>query len=206
MDKSVSFLEEPENTREEILKATYDAFREHGYSDITIQKISDEFPKSKSLLYHHYDGKDDLLLDFLEFMLDQAEEQFPLQPGEGADAHIEQVIDAMFTPGEPVTDEDFSRAMVELRAQAAHDDRYEEYFTRTDRFTSKHVEYIIRSGIEQGVFQEVDPEETAALFQVMFVGLATQQVTSDESILEDCRSEFERYVRTCLLRDSADTD
>ncbi|SDJ45095.1 DNA-binding transcriptional regulator, AcrR family [Halovenus aranensis] len=206
MNDSVSFFEEPEDTREEILKATYEAFCEHGYSDITIQKISDKFPKSKSLLYHHYDGKDELLLDFLEFMLSQAEEQFPLRTGEGADEHIELVLDTMFLSGGILTDEDFSRAMVELRAEAAHDERYREYFTRTDRFTSRHVEYLIRSGIEQGVFQEVDPEETAAMFQVMFVGTATQKVTSNESVLEACRSEFERYIRNCLLRDDTDAD
>jgi AcrR family transcriptional regulator len=202
MNQSAPFLENPESTREEILKATYEAFCKHGYSGITIQRISDEFPKSKSLLYHHYDGKDDLLLDFLEFMLDQGEEQLPLQTGEGADDHIEMIVDSMFLSGEIMNSEDFSRAMVELRAQAAHDDQYREYFSRTDRFISKHVEYVIRSGIEQGVFQEVDPEETAALFQVMFVGTTTQRVTSDESILEDCRAEFERYVRECLLKEA----
>jgi AcrR family transcriptional regulator len=202
MKQSAPFLENPESTREEILKATYEAFCKHGYSDITIQRISDEFPKSKSLLYHHYDGKDDLLLDFLDFMLDQAEEQLPLQTGEGADDHIELIVDRMFLSGEIMNSEDFSRAMVELRAQAAHDEQYREYFSRTDRFISKHVEYVIRSGIEQGVFQDVDPEKTAALFQVMFVGTTTQRVTSDESILEDCRAEFERYVRECLLEEA----
>ncbi|MFC7074274.1 TetR/AcrR family transcriptional regulator [Halovenus rubra] len=199
MNDSLTFLEEPEDTREEILKATYEAFCEHGYSGITIQRISDKFPKSKSLLYHHYDGKDDLLLEFLEFMLDQTEEQLPLQTGDGADVHIELVVDAMFSSGSMVDNVNFSRAMVELRAQAAHDEQYREYFSRTDRFTSKHVEHIIRSGIEQGVFQNVDPSETAALFQVMFVGTTTQQVTSNESIFEDCRAEFERYVETCLI-------
>lgn len=202
MKQSAPFLENPESTREEILKATYEAFCEHGYSGITIQRISDKFPKSKSLLYHHYDGKDDLLLDFLEFMLDQGEEQLPLQTGEGADEHIEMIVDSMFLSGQIMNSEDFSRAMVELRAQAAHDEQYREYFSRTDRFISKHVEYVIRSGIEQGVFQDVDPEETAALFQVMFVGTTTQRVTSDESILEDCRAEFERYVRECLLKEA----
>lgn len=201
MTESAPFLENPESTREEILKATYKAFCKHGYSDITIQRIGDEFPKSKSLLYHHYDGKDELLQDFLEFMIDQAEEQLPLQTGEGADEHIETVVDRMFHSGAFLNDDDFSRAMVELRAQAAHDDQYREYFSRTDRFISKHVEYIIRSGIEQGHFQDVDPKETAAMFQVMFVGTTTQRVTSDEAILEDCRAEFERYVRECLLQE-----
>jgi AcrR family transcriptional regulator len=199
MDHSPPFLEDPESTRAEILRATYEAFCIHGYSGITIQRISDEFPKSKSLLYHHYDGKDDLLLEFLGFMLDQAEEQLPLQTGTRADDHIELIVDTMFMSGDILNDDDFSRAMVELRAEAAHDEQYREHFSRTDRFVSKHIEHVIRSGIEQEVFREVDPKETAALFQVMFVGTLTQRVTSDEPILENCRPEFERYVRECLL-------
>lgn len=201
MNGSAPFVGNPETTREEILKATYEAFCKHGYSGITIQRIGDEFPKSKSLLYHHYDGKDDLLLDFLDYMLDQAEEQLPVQTGESAEDHIELIIDTMFMSGDIMSDEDFPRAMVELRAEAAHDEQYREYFSRSDRFVTRHVEYILRSGIQQGVIRDIDPARTASLFQVMFVGTTTQRVTSDEDILEDCRAEFERYVRECLLRD-----
>jgi AcrR family transcriptional regulator len=67
------FDDEPADTREAIMQATYRALRAHGYARLTIQRIGDEFPKSKSLLYHHYDGKDDLLLEFLSYMLDWRE-------------------------------------------------------------------------------------------------------------------------------------
>ncbi len=195
-----SFLEEPDGTREEIMKATYVALCEHGYSDLTTQRIGDEFPKSKSLLYHHYDTKDDLLVDFLEFMLDRFEDRLPLEQVGGADEYVEEIVARTFAPAE-FTDEDFSRALVELRAQAAHDDHYREYFTRSDRFVRNHVAYVIRSGIEQDVFRAVDPRETAAMFQLAFVGTMTQRVTGEEDVLEDGREEFERYVRECLLRE-----
>ena len=193
-----SFLEDPADTREEIMKATYVALCEHGYSDLTTQRIAAEFPKSKSLLYYHYDAKDELLLDFLEFMLDWLEDELPLQEKGGADAHIERIVDRTFGTG-PHIDEDFSRALVELRAQAAHDEHYREYFTRSDQFVRKHVPYVIRSGIAQGVFQPVDPDATAALFQTVFLGAMTQRVTSDDDILDEARGAFEDYVRACLL-------
>jgi len=94
---------------------------------------------------------------------------------------------------------DFAQALVELRTQAAHDEDYREYFTRSDRFVRKHIVHTIRSGIEQGVFQEVDPQETAALFQIVFSGTMTQRVTSNDDVFDDARAEFERYVRNCLL-------
>ncbi|QAU12403.1 TetR family transcriptional regulator [Halorubrum sp. BOL3-1] len=64
---------EPADTREAILGAAFRALREHGYASVTIQRIGDEFDKSPSLVYHHYDGKDDLLLDLLGFLLDAFE-------------------------------------------------------------------------------------------------------------------------------------
>lgn len=63
----------PSNTREEILAATYRSLREHGYADLTIEKIGREFEKSPSLVYHHFDDKDDLVLAMLDSLLDSFE-------------------------------------------------------------------------------------------------------------------------------------
>ncbi len=200
MTQFPSCFEDPDDTRAAIMKATYDALCEHGYSELTIQRIGDEFPKSKSLLYHHYDSKDELLFDFLEFMLDQLEGQMPTYRDGGADEHVEEIVDQTFGFGDLETSTDFTRAFVELRAQAAHDEDYREYFTRSDQFVRKHVAHTIRSGIEQGLFQDVDPQETAAFFQIVFAGTMTQRVTSNDDVLEEARSAFERYVRECLLK------
>ncbi|OYR82216.1 TetR family transcriptional regulator, partial [Halorubrum ezzemoulense] len=64
---------EPSDTRQAILGAAFRALCEHGYANVTIQRIGDEFDKSPSLVYHHYDGKDDLLIDLLGFLLDEFE-------------------------------------------------------------------------------------------------------------------------------------
>jgi AcrR family transcriptional regulator len=199
MNELPPFLDDSADTQEEILKATYAALCKHGYSDITIQRIGDEFPKSKSLLYHHYDGKDDLLRELLDYMIEQAEEMIPWDQTTGAEERIDVIVDHMFGAEDIWGNENFSRALVELRAQAAHDDQYREHFTRSDRFVRKAIESIVRSGVEDGTFQAVDPAETAALFQVMGTGTMTQRVTNDDPALEECRSEFERYVRDCLL-------
>ncbi|WP_247729127.1 TetR/AcrR family transcriptional regulator [Halovivax limisalsi] len=201
MSRPPSFLEDPDDTREAIMRATYVALCEHGYSDLTIQGIGDEFSKSKSLLYHHYDSKDELLLDFLEFMLAQVEEQMPTYQAGGVDGYIDDIVDQTFAFGCDAETDDFVRAILELRSQAAHDEDFRAYFTRSDQFVRKHVAHTIRSGIEQGVFRTVSPTETAALFQIVFVGTITQRATTDDDVLTDARAEFERYVRECLLAD-----
>jgi len=194
-----SFLDAPANTREEIMRATYLALCEHGYAGLTIQRIADEFEKSKSLIYHHYDGKDDLLVEFLEFMLDRFEEEVPDDVGEDPADHLRTVFDHALPT--PLSDErrEFSKAMVELRAQAAHDERYRDHFTRSDRFLCERIADIVAEGIDAGVFSEVEPQETAALLMTTITGAMTRRVTSgDDDDVTEVRAELERYVETRL--------
>jgi AcrR family transcriptional regulator len=198
MKASESFLDSPEGTREEIVRATYLALCEHGYADLTIQRISDEFPKSTSLIYHHYEGKDELLLDFLEFVLDRFEASVPVDEASSADEHLRAVLDHVLATPLPSERREFAKAMVELRAQAAHDDRYRDHFTRSDRFFRDRVASIVESGVESGVFADVDPEETAAFLVTVVNGSMTQRVTSDDETAAAVRDQAESFVRRVL--------
>lgn len=193
------FVDDPSDTREAIMAATYRALSEHGYADLTIQRIGDEFDKSKSLLYHHYDGKDDLLVDFLEFMLEHFEEAIPFEEHEGADAILDTVLDNVLLVPPDAEHEAFFRTMVELRAQSAHDADYREYFARSDRFFRDRIADLIRSGIEEGVFREVDPGTTATLLQTIVVGAMFQRATTDREPGRPLRDEVDAYVRARLL-------
>lgn len=195
------FLEAPEGTREEIMRATYLALCEYGYADLTVQRISEEFPKSTSLIYHHYDGKDDLLLDFLEFMLERFEGTVPFERSDGAADHLRAVLDHVLATPLPEDRREFARAMVELRAQAAHDEQYRDHFTRHDRFFRDRLERIVETGVETGVFRAVDPEATAAFLLSVVNGSLTQRVTSDDDTAAAVRDQVETYVRSVLLAD-----
>jgi len=193
-----SFFDAPADTREEIMRATYLALCEHGYAGLTIQRIADEFEKSKSLIYHHYDGKDELLLAFLEFMLDRFEEEVPEDAEEDPADHLRIVFEHPLATPLPDERREFGKAMVELRAQAAHDDRYRDHFTRSDRVFRERVADVVADGIEAGVFAEVDPDATASLLMTTVTGAMTCRATSGEADVAALREELERYVETCL--------
>ncbi|WP_126664041.1 TetR/AcrR family transcriptional regulator [Haloterrigena salifodinae] len=199
------FESSPDETRGEMMRATYEALRKHGYSDLTIQRIGDEFPKSKSLIYQHYDGKDDLLVAFLEFLL----ERFKMDVPSGDD--FEDARDHLLTLVEqPLTEPDdehvdFLGAMAALRGQAPFDEAYREQFADTDAFFREHVADIVRGGIEQGVFREVDPERTAAFISATIDGAQSQYVTTgNEAAVDDARHELTEYVRRRLVVDGED--
>ncbi len=202
MTTTPSFLEDPTDTRDAIMRATYFALCKHGYADLTIQRIADEFPKSKSLLYHHYDGKDDLLLDFLEFMLEHQKERIPAKRSSGSPRdHLDAIFDRVFVTPVPDDYRDFSRAMVELRAQAAHDEKYCDHFTRSDDFFRGLLTRVIQSGIDDGIFRDVDAEQVADFLLMTITGAMTKRVTTNNDAIETARDELDAYVRRRLLAD-----
>jgi len=196
-----SFLDAPEDTREEIMRATYLALCDHGYAGLTIQRIADHFPKSKSLIYHHYDGKDDLLLEFLEFVLDRFEETVSIEGADGPEDHLRAVFDHVFATPLPAERREFGRAMVELRAQAAHDERYRDYFTRHDRFFRDRLAAIVAAGVESGAFADVDPAATATFLHTSIVGSMTTRATGEDAA-GTVREGLEAYVRAVLEADA----
>lgn len=198
-----SFLETPQGTQEEIMNATYHALCEHGYADLTIQRIGDQFEKSKSLLYHHYDGKDELLYDFLDFMLEELERTVPDTVDEDAETHLTAIFDKIF---DNCSDQgrEFEAAMVELRAQAAHDDRYQEYITQHDQFFKNRLTHVIEVGIADGDFRDVDPDRVSSFLLTVFGGARTHRATSAMNVARPVRDELEAYVESVLLTENAE--
>lgn len=186
---------EPDTTREAIMHATYVALCEHGYADLTIQRIADEFPKSKSLLYHHYDDKDDLLLSFLQYMLDEFQTGVPEPEYATAREQLQGVLDHIL-PDELEPDrEAFLAAMIELRAQAAHDPDYRAYFSRHDAFFCDRLRTIIDRGIAEEVFRPVDPEPVAEVVLTIIEGAMLRRSTAQlDDALPTLRAEIDAYI------------
>jgi AcrR family transcriptional regulator len=193
------FEGEAGSTRESIMQATYDALAKHGYADLTIQRIGDEFEKSKSLLYHHYDSKDDLLVDFLGFMLERMAEDIPFE--EQADAYQQLLFafDHVFENTLAPDRLDFIGAMTELRAQAAHDGSFLAQFTANETFIRSRIVEIIEDGIEEGTFREVDPERVAEALLTILDGAFLRYATVEAVDVDVVHEELDEYIRLRLL-------
>lgn len=194
---------DPTDTREELMAATYAALCEHGYAELTIQRISDQFPKSKSLLYHHYDSKDELLVDFLSFILDYLETTVPQETDVDA---VEQLTDLLeyLLPADPDPERvQFIRAIIELRAQAGSNPEYQAQFTRSTQYFQQRFADIIAHGAETGVFRPVDAEQVASLLVASIDGAMLQQVTTDtasaQPTIHELRAELDAYIDRRLL-------
>ncbi|MGQ3410634.1 TetR/AcrR family transcriptional regulator [Natrinema sp. LN54] len=187
-------FDDPSGTREKIMIATLRSLREHGYADLTIEKIGDEFEKSQSLIYHHYDGKDDLVLETLEFVLDRHSEQVIEERIEDPRSHLEKVIE-QFVGSSNEEQSQLSTTLFELRARAIHDEAYRKHFTRSDEIFEQYLADIIASGIECNVFRECEAQAVATTIVTMINGILVRRSTNhDEGWLEDVRGELDTYL------------
>lgn len=192
---SVDAFEEPGDTHEEVMAATYRALCAHGYAGLTIQRIADEFPKSKALLYHHYESKDDLLLEFLSFMLERFESSVPDEEYDDAGDQLSALVEHVFPDDPDGERREFASAMVELQAQAASDPAYREHFTHSSRFFHDRAVEIVERGIEEGVFREVDPDRVATFLTTAIDGSRFRRATADvEETIPALRAEIEAYL------------
>ena len=175
---------------EEILEAVDRALRKHGYAELTMQDIADECSKSKSLLHYHFDTKEDLLIAFLDDLLDSYEQRLECRTNDPpAERMMEFLARFVFAPGQEDR-EAFHLALLEMRSQGAFNDRIRERLVRSDRLLRATVIDILEDGIEAGVFEPVDPERTAALLVATLDGARTRQITLGE--------ENDSYTRTVV--------
>ncbi len=186
------------------MRATYEALCEHGYTELTAQDIADRTDKSKSLLFYHYDSKEDLLADFVEFLLerfdDRVEETRDLPPVERLATFVDWFL---YGPGEDDR-QSFHVAMLELRTQAPYNEQYREKLRKSDDQLCDTLEEILREGLESGEFTEHDPEETASLLIATFDGARIRQLTLDrDEYLEQVRSATVTWVFDDLLAEDA---
>ena len=177
-----------DNVREEIMSATYEALCEHGYTDLTAQNIADRTDKSKSLLFYHYDSKEDLVADFVEYLLERYDERVEnsrdLPPVERLAAFVDWFL---YSPDDEER-ASFHTALLELRTQAPYNERYREQLRKSDDKLRETLEEILETGMEEGQFEPHDPSETAALLIAALDGARIRQITiGRDAYLEQVR-------------------
>ena len=62
-------VQKKEATRQQIIAATIDVIAEGGLADLTLAKITDKAAVSRGLVNFHFDNKEHLLVETLEFMM-----------------------------------------------------------------------------------------------------------------------------------------
>jgi AcrR family transcriptional regulator len=185
------------DTRDRIMEATYQALARHGYVDLTIQRIADEFEKSKSLIYYHYDDKDDLLADFFSFMRERFEQDILDESGNRPREKLERILEHALPDDASGEKRDFLAAIVELKGVSASEEMFQDEFDRTDEFLRDSVEDVLREGVESGDFSSsIKPESFASLVVSAINGAMADAVTGSGSSARTTK----KAIFSCLER------
>jgi len=187
-------------THAEIMQATYRALCEHGYASLTMQKISDEFEKSKGLLHYHFDSKEELLTAFIDYLLSEFEQDIASiegPPDEKLDEFIKRFVVVTHTDDRQA----LHLALLELRAQSPFNDQFRDHLARSDTIVRDVVAEIIRDGITQGVFRaDAEPEAVAQLVLASMDGARTRGLTiGDETYPAAVSNALYEYVVDDIL-------
>lgn len=183
------------DTADEIMAATGRALREHGYADLTMQRIADESTISKAALHYHFDTKESLLDAFLDDLVERFEARLACD-AEDPRERLATFLSAVFTPTTDSADE-FSVALMELKAQAPYHDLIRTRFRDLDEVMQATVADAVEDGIEAGYFDEADPAEVARLVTTAINGSHVRKVALGEDD-DDTRRVVERYLELQL--------
>jgi AcrR family transcriptional regulator len=191
------------DTQTAIMEATYRALCEHGYADLTIDTINAEFEKSKSLLYYHYDDKDEILLNLLGYLLDQFAVEEAVDPNDDPDIQLRTFVEWLLPWSIDGDGQEFQIALLELRSQALSNDAYSEQFTRADALLKGAIVDLIEKGIEEGSFRAVDADRTAEhVLSTINGAMVRRHTAEDESAVRTTRKGLEEYIESYLLPDN----
>ncbi|MEF8875031.1 MAG: TetR/AcrR family transcriptional regulator [Candidatus Thermoplasmatota archaeon] len=188
-------------TRKDIMKATFRAIREHGYAELTMDKIAEEYDKCKSNLHYHYGTKENLMVDFITYLLEGFKEKVVPDTDDPV-KRLDGLIDSMlFGIGEGEIPERFHAVLVELRSQAPHNEKYRKKITENDRFIHNKVKEIIEEGIEKERFKEVNPDQIATIILSTIDGGRARQISTERDVAEKAKEALDQMIESLLLKE-----
>lgn len=185
----------------ELLEATGDAIAEHGVSDVTTQKIADEWGRSQSLVHYYYETKEELVVAYIEYLHEKISREYAEHDDDPPLERLEQAVVWNDGDGE---NSPASLALFDLHGNAPFNERYQNALNELESEARDFLERAIEDGIEAGTFGSVSPAEVATLLLSVHDGgilrTATLGRKTDGELL---KSGIERYVTHVLLTEEA---
>jgi len=182
-------------TKSDIIDATNRVLCEHGYAGLTMQKIADESAMTTAAIHYHFDTKAELLNAFLDDLIERFKAELASEATDPRE-RLTAFLDAAFTPTNPDAD-GFPVAIMELKSQAPFQELFRERFLDLDDVMREVVAEIVTDGIDDGHFEETDPDEVARLVTTSINGAHARKVALGEP-LDETRHVLENTLELHL--------
>jgi len=182
-------------TSDEIIDATNRVLCEHGYAGLTMQKIADESSMTTAAIHYHFDTKEELLNAFLDDLIERFKAKLASEATDPRE-RLTAFLDAVFTASNPDSD-GFPVAIMEMKSQAPFEELFRARFLDLDDMMREVVSGIVADGIDEGHFEETDPDEVARLVTTIINGANARKVALGEP-LDETRDVLETTLELHL--------
>jgi AcrR family transcriptional regulator len=163
-----------EETQAQIIKSAIKLFSTNGYTAASVDMICKDAGISKGAFYHHFESKQALFLALLDSWLTTIDM--------GIEASREKTAPETFlqiAEGYPYIMKTASQGLpmfLEFWLQASRDEKIWQASITPYRRYHKYFTALIKQGVEEGSFVEVDPEVASRLIVSTAMGLLLQSL------------------------------
>jgi len=176
-----------EETRAKIMESAIKLFSDQGYNKASVDDICTEAGISKGAFYHHFKSKQELFLALLDGWLQTIDNAIEASKDKTAPETFTQMTEAFpyifQTAGEGLP------MFLEFWLQASRDKKIWDASIAPYRRYHKYFTSLIKKGVEEGSFVEVDPELASRMIVSTAMGLLLQ------SLLDPKGANWEKVAR-----------
>jgi AcrR family transcriptional regulator len=185
-----------EETRARILESAIKLFSERGFNAASVDDICAEAEISKGAFYHHFESKQALFLALLDGWLKTIDNAIEASKGKTAPETFMQMADAF--PYIFETAGNHLPMFMEFWLQASRDEKIWQASIAPYHRYHKYFTSLIKKGVDEGSFVNVDPQIASRLIISAAMGLLLQ------SLLDPKGAKWEKVAResTTLLLNS----
>jgi AcrR family transcriptional regulator len=176
-----------EETKTKIMDSAIKLFSTHGFNAASVDDICEEAGISKGAFYHHFESKQALFLALLDSWLHTIDSAIEASKDKTAPETFMQMTEAFpyifETAGEGLP------MFLEFWLQASRDKKIWEASIAPYRRYHKYFTSLIKKGVDEGSFVEVDPELASRMIVATAMGLLLQ------SLLDPKGAKWEKVAR-----------
>ena len=176
-----------EETKSKIMESAIKLFSNKGFNSASVDDICAEAGISKGAFYHHFESKQALFLALLDGWLKTIDNAIEASKDKTAPETFMQMTEAFpyifATAGEGLP------MFLEFWLQASRDKKIWEASVAPYRRYHKYFTSLIKKGVDEGSFVELDPELTARMIISTAMGLLLQ------SLMDPKGAKWEKVAR-----------
>ena len=163
-----------EETRSKIIVSAVKLFSAKGYNIASVDDICADAGISKGAFYHHFKSKQDLFLALLDGWLETIDNAIEASRDKTVPETFMQITEAF--PYIFATANEGLPMFLEFWLQASRDEKIWQASVKPYRRYHKYFTNLIKKGVDEGSFVEVDPELTSRMIISTAMGLLLQSL------------------------------